>query len=215
MLTAKAMEYINLGTGGSYSLARDAIAHRIWDTRSFGSTAQGYTFFSQPVGSAWIGGTAKTVNEVNIYDSGKLPNGQTFLINRFGVALVSINASAVTTMSQLESFATLLSSSVFEIKLQGRDFDFQCHGRNLLPMPLYGSDSSGTNGRVGDFITSGWMKLDPTPIFLDQLVGFQVNHRLQNPVPALQTILDTAASDLSTYYGQMMVILDGFLTRAK
>lgn len=216
MLTKQALEYLKLGTGGSYSLARDAICHRIWDTRVFGSTITNYTFFSQPVNSVLLGAALKTLNETNVYDSGKLPNGQTFLINRMGIAFQT--NSAIGSLSQntdmLQAFNIILKNSVFEIKLAGREFDFQCQGKQFVAMPM--ADLVGTaTQRVGDTLGSGWVKLDPTPIFLDQLVSFTVTQTIQNPLGTVTTNLNAASAYLAQYYGEMQVVLDGFLTRAK
>lgn len=214
MLTKQALDNLKLGQGGSYSLARDANNHRLWDVRSFGATASDYTFFSQPVGSTWIGATLKTKNETNLYDTGKLPNGQTFLVNRFGVACIMTNANYQPDM--VPNFYNILSNSVFEIRLAGREYDFQIHGRNMLPMPVAAAGiPSSAAARVGDMIASGWYNLNPTPIFIDQLVSFSVTQNLNNPVAAVKTILDTSCNTLSSYYGLIMVVLDGFLTRAK
>jgi hypothetical protein len=216
MLTAKALEYLKLGTGGSYSLARDAISHRIFDQRAFvAATASDYTFFQQGVGSSWVGGTAKTVNETNLYDNGKLPNGQNFLANRIGIALIAPDVSGANAMTCATVFKNIMESSIFEIRLAGREYDFQIHGRQFLPQPIFTLAASTGNGRVGDMIASGWWKLDPTPIFIDQLVSFSVFQRLGNPIAAVQTILESSATQLATYNATMMVCLDGFLTRAK
>lgn len=229
MLTKAALEYLKLGTGGSYSLARDAIAHRIWDTRSFSSTAQSYTFFSQPVGAPWVGGTAKTLNETNLYTTASLPNGQTFLANRIGLAAIAqpYNPGGVANFAVdaivASDMKAIIQNSVIEIRLAGREYDFQAHGRQLLTMPISSmndglissSVSPGPQNRIGDYIASGWIKLDPTPIFIDQVVTFQVVQRLDNPIPAIKTMLDGISGRLSMYNASLMVILDGFLTRAK
>lgn len=216
MLTRGAMENIKLGAGGSYSLSRDAISHRIWDSRPFGTTISDHTYFAQPVGAPWIVNN-KTTNETNVYDSGKLPNGQTFLINKFAVACRFLSAATpdAATASAMTAYQAIIENSVFEITLQGRAFDFQLHGRQLLATPLAATYAVANTGRLGDMITSGWVRLDPTPIFLDQLVSFAVKQTVSNPVPGLVTILNAASTYLNGYYANMMVILDGFLTRAK
>lgn len=221
MLTKQAVEYLKLGTGGSYSLARDAIKHQIWDTRYFATTIADWTFYQQPLNAPWRVGV-KTLNETNLNDSGKLPNGQTMLFTRFGVAVIVPLAIADTTTAVVaRSFANLLQSSVFEIRIAGRDFDFQIHGSQFLPRPIFltGIQDNATNAndtyRVGDMIASGWAKLDPAPIFVDQLVSFSVVHRLGNPDTSVKAILDADASALYGEYATMQVTLEGFLTRAK
>jgi hypothetical protein len=217
MLTKQALEYLKLGTGGSYSLARDAISHRIWDTRVFGATITNYVFFSQPINTVLTGTVLKTLNETNIQDTGKLPNGQTFLVNKMGVSFQSNQglASASAAADMAAAFSLILKNSVFQIKLAGREFDFQAQGKQFLPMPLQELYPQANAGRVGDMIGSGWIKLDPTPIFLDQLVSFTVTQEIQNPIPTVAAALNTASSLLNGYYGEMQVVLDGFLTRAK
>ena len=101
MLTKQAVEYIKLGSGGSYSLSRDAIKHRLWDTRQFGQTASDTVFFQTPNGATWRNNSNKSTNETNIFDSGKLPNGQTFLINRMSVGLIVPTEVGDTNTSEL------------------------------------------------------------------------------------------------------------------
>lgn len=217
MLTKQAFEYIKLGTGGSYSLSRDAIKHNLWDTRYFGTTATNNTFFSQPLGAPWRAGN-KTINETNLSDSGKLPNGQTFLITHLSIGLQAYTTTANTTGHEAaRGFINLIHSSVFEIKVAGRDFDFQVHGSQFLPRPISVSGQLQTNFpvRVGDMMASGIIKLDPAPIFLDQLVSFQVTQEVTNADPAITTILDADSSVLNGVHATMNVVLIGFLTRAK
>lgn len=219
MLTKQAVEYIKLGSGGSYSLSRDAIKHRLWDTRQFGTTASDTTFFQTPNGATWRAGGNKSTNETNIFDSGKLPNGQTFLINRLSVGLIVPVAAASEDCAELgRAFNNLLQSSYFEIVIQGRAFDYQIHGSELLPRPmsLYGNTAATVNAiRIGDMLASGWSKLDPAPIFVDTLVSFSVNHRLGNPDARVKALLDADATLLDGVYASMICTLEGFLTRAK
>lgn len=219
MLTKQAVEYIKLGSGGSYSLSRDAIKHRLWDTRQFGQTASDTVFFQTPNGATWRNNSNKSTNETNIFDSGKLPNGQTFLINRMSVGLIVPTEIGDTNTSELaRAFNNLLQSSYFEIVIQGRAFDYQIHGSELLPRPmsLFGIGAATfSSDRIGDMLASGWTKLDPAPIFVDTLVSFSVNHRLGNPDARVKTFLDADAKLLDDVYASMICTLEGFLTRAK
>ena len=219
MLTKQAVEYIKLGSGGSYSLSRDAIKHRLWDTRQFGQTASDTVFFQTYNGSAWRNSSNKTGNESNLFDSGKLPNGQTFLINRMSLGLiVPVKAASADCAEYARAFNNILQSSYFEIVIQGRSFDYQIHGSELLPRPmsLYGNTAATINSvKVGDMLASGWTKLDPAPIFVDTLVSFFVNHRLGNPDTRVKALLDADAAMLDNVYASMICTLEGFLTRAK
>lgn len=218
-LTQKAQENIALGRGGSYSMSRDAIKHQIWDTRFFpNTTGTDYTFFSQPLGAPWRVGN-KSLTEVNISDAGKLPNGQTFMIHRMGIGLLSHYDVSLTTAGDIaQRFINLMQSSVFEIRILGRDFDYQVHGRQFLPSPIAlsaDSASAVSHIRVGDMIASGWLNLHPAPIFVDQLVSFAIVHRMGNPDTNVKTILDADSSALAAVYADLQVTLEGFLTRAK
>jgi len=230
-ITKTARNMIQLGAGGSYSNARDAIKHQIWDTRYFGATPSDNTFFSQPIGAQWRVGS-KTKNETNLQDSGKLPNGQTFLITRIGIALISAydvgstytQSAAPVAMAPLvaQAYVNIMQSSVFEIRIAGREYDFQVHGRQFLPglcINGYSSATAGSVARVGDTIVNGWIKLEPSPIFLDELVSFNVAQLVQNPdttnIFAANKPLNNSFGWLSTFYCTMQLTLEGFLTRAK
>jgi len=228
-ITKTAKNMIQLGAGGSYSNARDAIKHQIWDTRYFSATPSDTTFFAQPIGSQWRVGS-KTKNETNLQDSGKLPNGQTFLVTRLGVALISAydvtsGTSAPATPNAAliaQAYVNVMQSSIFEIRIAGREYDFQIHGRQFLPGLCINGYNSGTAGsvvRVGDTIVNGWVKLEPSPIFLDELVSFNVAQIVTNAdttnILATNKVLNNSFLWLNTYACTMQVTLEGFLTRAK
>ena len=229
-ITKTAKNMIQLGAGGSYSTARDAIRHTIWDTRYFSETPADNTFFAQPIGAAWLVGS-KTKNETNLLDSGKLPNGQTFLITRMGVALISqydtgtggTSGQATKNASLIaQAYVNVMQNSVFEIRIAGREYDFQIHGSQFLPSLCINGYNAGTAGsvaRVGDTIVSGWIKLDPSPIFLDELVSFNVTQIVNNAdttnIKASGKPLYNAFDWLADNYCTMQVRLEGMLTRAK
>lgn len=228
-ITKTARNMIQLGAGGSYSTARDAIRHQVWDTRYFGQTPSDTTYFTQPIGSAWRNNVSKSKNETNMLDSGKLPNGQTLLLTRIGVALISaynpgdLSGGGLDTNASLlaQSYVNLMQSSVFEIRIAGREFDFQIHGRQFIPaLCIHGHNSSaaGTVTRIGDTIVNGWVKLEPSPIFLDELVSFNVTQLCSNPDSQISGSGASLANSfllLNANYSTMQVTLEGMLTRAK
>lgn len=216
-LTAPAANDIALGKGGTYSMSRDAIKHNVWDTRYFtDATMNDWTYYSVPIGGAWQVG-AKTLSETNLTDSGKLPNGQTFLAKRFGVSLISpIAADEAALETVVQAYYTWIQHAVYEIRIAGREFDFQVHGRQFLPPVAAVGVGTAESIRVGDEIASGWISLDNTPIFIDQLVSFSVAERVNaadvtNVVPIIQA----AATLLNANKCYIQVCLEGFLTRAK
>jgi hypothetical protein len=216
---------IQMGAGGSYSNARDAIRHQIWDTRTISATPTNNTFFSQPIGAPWATTGTKTKIETNLTDSGKLPNGQTILVTRISVALLSQynmgstgNTSFPNAAILAQAYTNVMQNSVFEIRVAGREFDFQVHGRQFLPSLCISGSNAATlsSSRNGDTIVSGWIKLDPSPIFLDELVSFQVTQLVDNGLAAVVTgPLTNSFAWLAANYCTMNVCLEGFLTRAK
>jgi hypothetical protein len=225
-ITKTAANMIRMGAGGTYSNARDAIRHQIWDTRSFTSVPSDNTYFSQPIGSVWATTGTKTKVETNLTDSGKLPNGQTILVTRISIALLShynMGTTGNTTFPNAsilaQAYVNVMQSSVFEIRVAGREFDFQVHGRQFLPsLCINGLNAATLNSsRSGDTIVSGWIKLDPSPIFLDELVSFQVNQMVNNgdQTYVYGTSLTNSVAWLAANYCTMQVCLEGFLTRAK
>ncbi len=216
-VSSQAQSMMRLARGGSYSLSRDVLKHRIYDARLFGTTAADATLFVNPIGATW-GAATKTLSETNMYDTGKLPNGQVMIFTRMGIQCITFASVTGNITHQLgQAFIDLLHSSVFEIKIQGREWDQQIHGSEFLPTLAFIGDTGGTSTvfRAGDTISSGWVNLAPTPIVLDQLVSFSVIHRLGNPIAAVTTILDAAATALNGANSVMLVTLEGLLTRAK
>jgi len=219
-LSAQAINDISMGRGGSYGLSRDVIKHNLWDTRFFGTTRTDYTFFSTPIGTTWFLNAQKTKNETNMLDSGKLPNGQTFLVKRIGVALILLGNKATASEDRVElvqDFYDIMQHSVFEIRIAGREYDFQVHGRQFIPSVAAagGATAATANTRAGDIVASGWISLDHIPIFIDQLVTFSVNMALGSAVDSINTNLDAACSSLYGNYSTVQVCLEGVLTRAK
>lgn len=217
-LTNAAVKEINLGRGGSYSLSRDVIKHYIWDTRYFNTTTpDDWTFFTQHIGSAWRLGANKTINETNLYSAGQLPNGQTFLVKRIGIACVALMQAADTDAQAISAaFINVLQTSVLEFTIAGREWDMQTHMSNFLPaLAVHGQTATNQTFRAGDTLASGWISLDSTPIFIDQLVSFSAFMRLNNPGTGYKTAINADLTLLNGNYATLQLKLEGVLTRAK
>lgn len=217
-ITKEALYAIALGRGGSYGLSRDVIKHYLWDSYAVGTTAASYTYFSQPVGAPWKTTFSKTEIETNLQSSSQLPNGQTFLVTRMGMKFISfLDAAKTVGEDYVQAYVNLMQSSVFRIKIAGREFDLETPGSNFVSAI---SVSSGTATstfafRHGDTVTSAWVNLNPTPIFIDQLVTFSVVQQLENPDTNVKTVLDANATLLNGTYSVIQCVLEGILTRAK
>lgn len=214
-LSNAARDLINMQRSGSYGLERDVLKHRLWDSRMFAATISDNTFFVQQQGSPWTTGL-KTLNETNMEDSGKLPASQVFLIVRMSLSCHSQAAPANVNANLIEqAFNLVLQNSVFNIKVVGREFDYQIHGSEFLPRPIAVAGTLAAAYGAGRAIATGWSKLDPTPIVLDNLVGFSVRQQiLQNDATSLAA-LNAGTAILNTAHSVMMVTLEGLLTRGK
>ena len=217
-LTNQAVQDINLGRGGSYSLARDVQTHNLWDVRAIPSANTSYSFFSQGIGAAFENGS-KDKQETNLADNGKLPTGQTFLVKRIGLALIApIAAAAVNGATIIQAYNNILQHTLFQLKVAGRDFDLEIHGRQFLPSVAVSNLNAATiyATRVGDYVASGFYSLGSVPIFLDSLVGFSVPMATRSSNSYVNdTLLPAAFILLNGIYARFMVTLEGVLTRAK
>lgn len=221
-LTNAGVQALDLGRGGSYSLSRDIIKHYLWDTWIIPAAVADHTFFQQGVGSGF-GAAAKTLNETDLFDSGKLPNGQTFLIKRIGVVCTSLTPSvAVNGAPIVQAFTNILQSSVWDVVVEGRTFDLRFPGSKLCPnVAITGITGVGAPGadlfasRTGDYVASGWVPIDDFPIYLDTLVSFNVTAHIGNPIAAVRAILNANATLLNGRAAVLQVVLEGVLTRSK
>lgn len=168
---------------GSYSNEGNALQHTLYDTAQIpAALGTNVNYFTQPIGAAYANGN-KTITETNLNDPGKLPNGQGFIATAMSVA-VKFNADTVAGGANslfedaVSGFYGFLQNSVFEIRIAGREYDYQVPGTEFLPTaPLAvqgGSTTTLAAQRLGDYWTSGWTKLNQTPIVIGNLVSFSV-----------------------------------------
>lgn len=222
VITKGAAEALQLGKNGSYSNEGNVLQHTIYDRTEFqAATVRGTTqFFVGAQGATFMGAT-KALTETNLQDSGKLPNGQTFLIKEMSIALIPgfVGTADGDVKTIIAAYYNIVQNSIFEIKIAGREFDLQTPGSCFLnPVQAIGTgtmvDATTRPVSVGDFISTGWLKLGTTPIPIGQLVSFQVNMRTAAADAAIDTILDTASDVLATQNAMIECRLRGVLTRA-
>jgi hypothetical protein len=116
----------------------------------------------------------------------------------------------------LSSYFLIMQNSTFEIKIAGREFDLQKPGTAFIPPIVSAAVNSAANAAfpAGQYITTGQIKLNATPIPIGQLVSFSVVQRSGSAIATIAALLDTASDVLNTQLAQMQVRLDGILTRA-
>jgi hypothetical protein len=218
LITEGAAQAIALQDGGSFSNERDVQLHYVYDTRLVPAVAapSDFIYFSQPIGSAY-GGGVKGLTETNLYDPGKLPNGQRFTIKRILLSLHSLIAAAtVDATLAIQAYINLIQASTVEIKIPPREFDLQVPGRCFVPaVAVYGHSAANGSLRAGDTIASGYVSLGDTPIVIDNLVTFQVIHHINSAVAANAVILNANSAVLNTLGASIGIALEGVLTRGK
>jgi len=219
VITKAAADALALGQNGSYSNEGNVLQHTLFDSVSFDATTirPETNFFTSGQGQTMAGTTVvKSANETNLRDSGKLPNGQTFLIKEFSMALIPAIAGADTdTNTIVSAYLNIIQNGYMNIKIAGREFDFQtpgsCFTASIQALAL---GSAANVARVGEQITSGWLKLGATPIPIGQLVTFSVDQFNKSAIAAVTTILNTASDVLSTQNALQQARLRGVLTRS-
>jgi hypothetical protein len=217
-LTAEAVRDIALGRGGSYSLSSDVLTHNLFDVRAIPATfVQDHSFFSQGIGAPIEDGV-KAKQETNLADNGKLPTAQTFLVKRIGLGLTLPVGANVSIPTLIQHYTAIIQHSLFQLKVQGRDFDLEIHGRQFAPAVAATGLNAATiyTTAVGDYVASGYYSLGNIPIFLDSLVGFTVPMSTRSANSYVNgTIIPAAFAALAAVYARMSVTLEGVLTRSK
>lgn len=223
VITKGAAEALQLGKNGSYSNEGNVLQHVLYDNLDFNDTslrANG-TFFTSPIDSAYMGGN-KTDTQTNIVTAGQLPNTQTFLIKEISFALIpTIAGTDLDVVDVIAAYINIMQASRFEIKIAGREFDFQAPGTvfhppiavNALTSITDATDRAAVNVG-GGYIHSGWVKLSSTPIPIGNLVNFSVRMASSTASATLATLLNTASDVLNTQEAQMQCRLRGVLTRS-
>lgn len=202
-----------IASAGSYGGEVDVLDHVLYDSLTFQATtfARQQIFFSTP-----FNGTTKTEQETNMSLQGQLPSKQWFVVNEFSLAaLANIVGADVDQNTVMSALTNLIQYSKFSLKLAGRDFDTQYPGTAYLPGFFANGLASAANGhRVGDVVTSGWLKIR-IPVVIEPQANFAVLQTTGSGTAAINTILDTASDVLATQNARLQYRMKGTLIRAK
>lgn len=220
VITKKLADALALGVNGSYSNEGNALQHTLYDSALVPAALGGQiNFFTQPIGAAYGAGN-KTLNDTNLSDPGKLPNGQTFLATAMSLAVkpqadtVAGGASALAN-DFMAGIYGWISNSIFQIVIAGREFEYQVPGTELLPTIPVAQVGTAAALRVGDYWTSGWTKLNATPVVIGQLVSFQVQMiYAASQTAAINTQVNAAMAEAVTQAPEVQMRLRGYLTRS-
>jgi len=219
VITKQAAEALQLGKNGSYSNEGNVLDHTLFDSEPFQATTVRATtsFFTAPQNSPNAAGNNKTSIETNMSDPGKLPNGQTFLIQKMSLAIkFGMVGTETDANTILAAYYNIIQNSVFEIKLAGREYDMQKPGTEFVSPQALAGLASAANGAFpqGTIISTGAVQLKATPIPIGQLVSFSVIQRTGNANATLLAKVNTASDVLTTQLAELQVRLHGVLTRA-
>lgn len=219
VITKSLADKLALVAQGSYSNEANALQHTLYDTAACpAALGANINYFTQPIGAAYGAGN-KTVTETNLQEPGKLPNGQTFLVTAFSVALKANAASAAAGTNELaddvmSGFYGFIQNSVFEVVIAGREYEYQVHGTELLPAAPLNVLGTANAIRTGDYWTSGWTKLNSTPIVIGPNVTFSVRQIQGQQIAAALVAVNTAMALLNAQDAELQVRMRGILTRA-
>ena len=218
VISRDAANALQLGKNGSYSNEGNVIQHVLYDNMDFQATTfrAETVFFSVPIGGAYMG-VNKTIIETNMREVGKLPNGQTFLVQGISFALIPMFAGADIDVNTINAaYIILMQNSTCEFKIEGREYDSQMPGSTFLCPMQSAALNSAINGAPfqGAYLSSGWLNFPATPIPIGQMVTFSVIMRTGSAVAAISAIMNDKSNVLDAQEAQMQCRLRGILTRA-
>ena len=219
VITKALADKLALGANGSYSNEGNALQHTLFDTAIMpAALGANVNYFVQPIGAAY-GAGAKTITETNLTLPGQLPVGQTFVGTSFSVAMKANadtaagggNALADDVMSGWYGY---MQNSTFRIIIAGRDFEYEVPGSELIPTAALNVVGSANALRTGDFWTSGWTKLNITPIILGSQVSFSVVQIQGQQTAAALAQVNNAMAAAVVQNVEVQVRIRGILTRS-
>jgi hypothetical protein len=205
---------------GSYGNSADILSHHLYDTIVFPTTFpnNGLVFFQKQIGGQYgiAGASSKQIFETNMLDSGKLPSKQNFIAKRIRMDLISfIEDGVYDIMEVVTAFKVLLRSSVWEVHVAGREFDWQAPGTVFgTSIQEFNQTANATYSpaRIGDYNHHCWVGI-PAPIVLEEQISFDVTVKFGASESG--TIITDAATILATQKAAMRVTFGGTLVRSK
>lgn len=199
----------------------------LWDTNFMPiDSSKRIQFFKTNGGSQYgaVAGDAKTEIETSMEDTGKLPAGQSFLINAITCSLIS-NAAVATTgvveasaLSIVNAYRLVMTHSVWEIKFSNTEYSWRDSGSIFLPSVFeMGTQQSTTdlgisNTQIGNFAHYNWIKVS-TRVPVSEQVNFSINVIIGAGAATVQTKVDNALEFLSDNKVEWRCQLKGMLIR--
>jgi hypothetical protein len=219
---------VGLLSNGSYDTGKgQAFDDYLWDTNFIPSSRKLTQFFKTNNGSQYgaVAGDSKTEIETSMEDTGKLPAGQSFLINAITASLISnttvgtdgtIGTSA---LAIVNAWRLIMCHSLWEIKFTNTEYSWRDSGSIFLPsvfeqpsLSVVSTATGVSNTQVGNFFHYNWIKVS-TKVPVSELVSFAINVKIDSGVATIQTKLDNALTYLSGQKVEWRCQLKGMLLR--
>jgi len=217
---------VALLSNGTYDTKKgQAFDDYLWDTNFVPSTRKLTQFFKTNIGSQYgaVAGDQKTDIETSMDDSGKLPAGQSFLINALTVSLLSNAAVGTdgtlgqTSLAIVEAYRLIMTHSVWELKFTNTEYSWRDTGSIFLPsvfenVTVADAVNNVSQSTVGQFNHYNWIKVS-TKVPVSEQVNFSVNAIVNSGVATIQTKIDNALTYLYAQKVEWRVQLKGLLLR--
>lgn len=228
VMQKRTIKDVALLSNGSYDTGKgQAFDDYLWDTNFIPAMRRQTQFFKTNIGAQYgaVAGDAKTEIETSMDDSGKLPAGQSFLINAITVSLISNSTVAAlgtlteTQLAIVNAWRLLMTHSVWEIKFSNVEYSWRDSGSIFLPAVfetfhdnVQSTDLGVAIAGVGDYNHYNWIKVS-TKVPVSELVTFSVNATVNSGVATIQAKLDTALTYIESQKCEWRVQLKGLLLR--
>jgi hypothetical protein len=224
VMQKRTVKDVALLSNGSYDTGKgQAFDDYLWDTNYMPASRKTVQFFKTNIGSQYgaTTGDEKTDVETSMDDAGKLPAGQSFLINAITSSLIS-NASvstagavATTAFAIVNAYRLAMTHSVWEIKFSNTEYSWRDSGSIFLPSVFELATTPTpalTQQAVGNFAHYNWIKVS-TKVPVSELVSFSVNCKFGSGAVANQTLVDNALEYMDAQAVEFRCQLKGLLLR--
>lgn len=171
---------MRLAKQGSYGKDAQWISHTLYDTVVF--PTQGYAdFFTVPQSGA------KSLAKTNLKSPGQLPSNQFFRFQELEYGFISPKTTAEDLANNTADFLYVMSQSWITFQIDGREFDLQIPGKELLPdVSIVAASAVSTSTLTYGMPLQGNGRKVVPKINIGKLVNFKLIHAYD---PAANTAL--------------------------
>jgi hypothetical protein len=224
VMQKRTIKQIALLSNGSYDTGKgQAFDDYLWDTNFVPATAKKVQFFKTNIGAQYgsVAGDQKTDIETSMDDTGKLPAGQSFLINALTTSLISntvVSSAGVvgtTAFNIVNAWRLIMTHSVWEIKFTNTEYSWRDTGSIFLPSVFETATTPTpalTQQAIGNYSHYNWIKVS-TKVPISELVSFSVNCIFNAGADTILTKIKDALIYLDAQKVEYRTQLKGLLLR--